>query len=81
MSGAVVPSLVGPPSPGEEVRDLPILMLHGFRDPMLPIELARAGRDALTALSVDLHYSEFDMGHEVTAESFAQVRQWLDERS
>jgi phospholipase/carboxylesterase len=80
MSGAVVPSLLGPPPPGKEVRDLPILMLHGFRDPVVPVELARAGRDALTALSVDLRYSEFDMGHEVTAESFAQVRQWLDQR-
>jgi phospholipase/carboxylesterase len=62
------------------VRNKPFLLTHGIQDPMLPVDWARRSRDTLQALGVDLEYHEFNMGHQVTAESLDVISAWLEKQ-
>ena len=62
------------------VRNKPFLLTHGIQDAMLPIDWARRSRDTLQALGVDLEYYEFNMGHQVTAESLTFISTWLEKQ-
>lgn len=57
---------------------LPTLVVHGTRDPMLPIERGRASRDALLALGVPTTYREYDMEHEIRPEALRAIVEWLE---
>ena len=61
-------------------RGFPVLLVHGRRDPMLPVERAHKARDILEALGVDLTYLEFDMAHEINPEALRGIREWLADR-
>jgi len=62
------------------VREKPFLLTHGEQDTMIPVEWARASRDRLQGLGVDLSYHEFQMGHNVSLDSLAVIAVWLMER-
>jgi phospholipase/carboxylesterase len=47
---------------------------------VLPIDNGRASRDLLQRLPVELTYREYPMGHEVSAQSLADVAAWLSAR-
>ena len=57
--------------------DIPVLMIHGTQDDMIPVLAARRGRRILEEQGVRLEYHEFAMGHFVTPESMAVVRDFL----
>jgi phospholipase/carboxylesterase len=59
------------------VKGKPFLLTHGIQDSMLPVDWARRSRDTLSKLETDLEYHEFNMGHNVTAESLAVINTWL----
>jgi phospholipase/carboxylesterase len=80
MSGRVLPEVLPKMAPAEAMRGLPILMVHGTEDVVLPIHHGRAGRDRLSALPVALTYREYSMGHNVSEESLADVATWLRQR-
>lgn len=61
----------------EGIRYKPIILTHGTRDFVLPVEWARRSRDLLTGLGADLEYHEFNMGHEVTPQSLDVIVAWL----
>jgi phospholipase/carboxylesterase len=44
---------------------LPILMVHGTLDTVVPVSAARQSRDALMAIQAPVDYQEFAMGHEI----------------
>ncbi len=56
---------------------LPIFVAHGTRDEVLPIQHARDARASLSEFPVDLTYREYDMGHEISAESIDDIMRWL----
>jgi phospholipase/carboxylesterase len=58
---------------------LPVLVMHGSRDPMIPVEMGRASRDTLGELGVAPRYREYDMGHEIAREALQDLVDWLDE--
>ena len=58
----------------------PFILTHGVQDPMLPVDWARRSRDTLQKLETDLEYHEFNMGHNVTAESLAVINTWLEKQ-
>jgi phospholipase/carboxylesterase len=60
---------------------LPVLIVHGTRDPMLDVERARESREAVRPFGVALTYREFDMGHEVGREALQVVQRWVDEKA
>lgn len=80
MSGRILPEVLPRMAPPEALVGLPILVVHGLADPLLGIQYGRASRDRLSALPVALTYREYPMGHEVTAESLADVTAWLRDR-
>lgn len=77
MSGRVLPEILPKMAPPESMRGIPVLVVHGLADPILPIHHGRAIRDLLAKLPVDLTYKEYSMGHQVTEESLADVAAWL----
>lgn len=80
MSGRLAPEAVDRRAPDAELQELPILLLHGTHDDVLPIRYGREARDLLATLPVALTYREFPMAHTVSVESFAVVQGWLRER-
>jgi phospholipase/carboxylesterase len=62
------------------VKNKPVLQTHGIQDSMLPVDWARRSRDLLQKLETDLEYHEFHMGHNVSAESLAVIRTWLEKQ-
>lgn len=64
----------------EGIRNKPILLTHGVQDFVLPVEWARRSRDVLTTLGANLEYHEFNMGHEVTAQSLQVIAVWLEDQ-
>lgn len=67
-------------APAEQLAGKPFLVVHGTRDPLLPIQNGRESRDLLASLPVDLTYKEYPMEHQVSAESLADVTAWLSAR-
>ncbi len=80
MSGRILPELQSIIAAPEQLAGLPILLIHGTADTVLPIHNGRASRDLLTTLPVNLTYHEYAMGHEVTQQSLGDVQAWLRER-
>jgi phospholipase/carboxylesterase len=71
MSGAIYEA--GQPP----LRKLPVLIVHGTEDDMIPLWGAQRTRLVLEENGVAPEYHEFSMGHQVTAESMAVVRRFL----
>jgi phospholipase/carboxylesterase len=61
-------------------QSLPVLLVHGTEDPMVPVGRARESRQRLTALGVMLTYREYEMGHEINAEALRDIVNWLDDK-
>jgi phospholipase/carboxylesterase len=59
------------------VKGKPFILTHGVQDELLPVDWARRSRDILQKLGVSLEYHEFNMGHQVSAESLAVINTWL----
>jgi phospholipase/carboxylesterase len=71
MSGAIYEE--GKPP----LRELPVLIIHGTQDDMIPVMGARRTRHILEEHGVRPEYYEFPMGHHVTPESMDVVREFL----
>lgn len=80
MSGRLLDSLLRRTAPEAELRNLPVLLVHGTGDAVIPIEHGRAMRDELQRLPVDLTWREYGMAHHVTPESLADISAWLTAR-
>ena len=59
------------------VRGKPFLVLHGQRDPLLPVALGREARDWLRLAGADVTYHEYPIGHTVSEQSIAAMNAWL----
>ena len=59
------------------LRGKPFIVTHGLHDDVLPVENGRAIRAGLEALSAEVTYREYPMGHEVSLESLRDVSSWL----
>ena len=80
MSGRILPEIRPLIAGPERLAGLPILLVHGVADSVLPIQHGRASRELLGGLPVALDYREYPMGHEVRAQSLADITAWLGER-
>ena len=56
---------------------LPALIQHGVSDRMIPIDRATQSLRLLRELGVPATFSEYEMGHEVSAESLRDLNRWL----
>ncbi len=71
MSGAIFEADQPP------LRKLPVLIVHGSEDDMIPPFAARRTRFVLEENGVTPEYHEFPMGHHVTQESMEVVKDFL----
>ena len=63
----------------EENKATSIFMAHGSADPVVPIDLANASRDVLTALSYDVEWHEYKaMPHSVSEQEIFHIAEWLE---
>jgi len=77
MSGAIAEA----DAPDFEARkDLPVLIIHGTEDDMIPLLAARRARRLLEQHGIEPEYHELPMGHQVTPESMEIVRNFMAER-
>jgi phospholipase/carboxylesterase len=74
MSGALYEADL---PPLDARRDQRVLILHGTEDEMIPLREARRARAVLESHGLEPDYHEFAMGHTVTPESLAAVRDFL----
>jgi phospholipase/carboxylesterase len=79
-SGRILPEIRPLIAPAEELRGLPVFVLHGTADAVLPIHHGRASRDLLSDLPVRLTYREYPIEHQISAESLGDAAAWLSER-
>lgn len=80
MSGRILPEIHPMIAPADALRGLPILVVHGTRDTVLPIAHGRATSETLSTLPVALTYREYEMGHTITDESIADITAWISAR-
>ncbi len=77
MSGRIPPEIRTHIASHEKLSGLPLLVVHGTADMVLPITYGRDSRELLSTLPVKLTYHEYPMGHEVSQESLRDVTAWL----
>ena len=58
-------------------KELPILIVHGIYDEVIPLLAAHRARRTLENHGLSPEYHEFPMGHQVTAESMAVVAEFI----
>jgi len=61
-------------------KDVPVLIVHGTGDDMIPVLAARRARRLLEQHGIEPEYHEFAMGHHVTPESLEVVRNFMAAR-
>ena len=66
-----------PPRPCEQ---LPTLVHHGTADELIDVSRGRESVETLRRLRVPVTYREFDMGHEINADSLADLSAWLEDK-
>ena len=62
--------------PGDALAALPVLVQHGTTDPAVSIDRGQDSRDRLQALGVQLEYHEYEMAHQIAAESLTDLSAW-----
>jgi phospholipase/carboxylesterase len=77
MSGRLLPEVAPWFAPKEQVAGMPLLLVHGTGDEVIPIHYARQAREALANLPVNLTYHEYEMAHEVTPASLNEMLAWF----
>ena len=56
---------------------MPIFLGHGSRDGIVPVDRARASRDALQAMGYSVDWHEYPMEHSVCPEEIGDIQAWL----
>lgn len=59
----------------------PVLIVHGDRDQIVPIQAARSAKDKLTNIGVKVEYGEFEMGHEIQPPVITLIEKFIFARS
>jgi phospholipase/carboxylesterase len=80
MSGALPSEVLPSAAPAERLKDIPVIVVHGVYDDVLPIAEGRTLRLHLSTLPVRLDYREYPMRHQVSDESLDDVSGWLIEQ-
>lgn len=54
-----------------------VLIIHGTKDPVVPVIAAQSAKLTLTKLGAKVTYAEFTMGHEINPQAIADVRKFI----
>lgn len=58
----------------------PILIQHGLHDELIEVDRARGSVEALRRLRVPVTYREYEIGHQISQRSLADLSAWLEEK-
>lgn len=58
-------------------KNIPILMMHGINDDIVPIQWGERSRDFLQELGFEVEWYEYPMPHAVCMEEVKQISTWL----
>lgn len=61
-------------------KRVPILMVHGTQDDVVPLSLAQASRARLEARGYNVEWHDYPMPHSLCAEEVEVIAQWLAKR-
>jgi phospholipase/carboxylesterase len=61
-------------------EQLPVLVQHGSKDQAIDVGRARQSVETLRDLRVPVTYKEYDMGHELNANSLGDLSSWLEDK-
>ena len=76
-----MPGSVDEAIPSQEgLENLPALIVHGTKDPMIPVERAQDSRQRLLSRGVNVQYREFEMEHEISQDALREIVIWLEEK-
>jgi len=64
-------------TPNSANKDLPILICHGSRDPMVPERMGQEAQERLTGMGYSVEYKSYPVEHSVCPEEIADISQWL----
>jgi len=67
-------------APNDPTALPPILVQHGSLDELIEIGRARDSIETLRGLSSQVTYREYDMAHEISPKSLADLTAWLEEK-
>jgi phospholipase/carboxylesterase len=59
---------------------LSVLVHHGTSDDLIDVARGRESVERLRSLRIPVAYREFDMGHEINADSLADLSTWLEDK-
>jgi phospholipase/carboxylesterase len=71
---------LAPQTPAERQpanADTPVFLVHGQYDPVIPVDRALAGRDALLAMGQPVEWHVYPMEHSVCGPEVADLNRWL----
>lgn len=57
----------------------PLLMVHGTQDLVVPLAAAQQARSSLQRLGANVHYEEFEMGHEIPLIVLKKIQSFVEE--
>ncbi|MBP6820014.1 MAG: alpha/beta fold hydrolase [Acidobacteria bacterium] len=77
MSGRLMAQTIQQIPDKDALIGLPVFVAHGTRDTVLPVAHGRETSRNLSELPIDLTYREYEMGHELSAESLEDITDWL----
>jgi len=64
----------------EEHAGLPTLVVHGTRDPMIPVQRALESRERLRGFGIDATYREYEMEHGIGPDALRDLVVWLEDK-
>ncbi len=64
----------------KNLQGCPFIVTHGVADPIIPIRLARETKEMFGRSNAECDYREYQMGHEISEESLADVCGWLKKK-
>lgn len=73
--------MMGGENPAIPPPAIPTILVHGTGDPLLPVDLGREVHARMKSWGWTPEHHEFEMGHEITQESFGAVQSWLSRQT
>lgn len=77
FSGRVMREVSGSIASPEALAQAKIFMAHGLHDDVIPIGRARASKEFLSGLDVDLTYREYSASHQISPDMLTHAGEWL----
>lgn len=80
MSSWLPPDLKVSEALADEHSSLPVMVVHGTQDPMIPVERAQESRERLISLGLSPTYREYEMQHEIRPEALRDIVGWAEDK-